>query len=80
MLLRVPGLGTRAVERIVQARRHGKLRMADVARLTTGLKRLRPFMIAVDHQPARLIDRQDLREIILAPARQALCRQPSLFA
>jgi putative DNA modification/repair radical SAM protein len=80
MLLRVPGLGTRAVERIVQARRHGKLRMADVARLTTGLKRLRPFLIAVDHQPARLIDRQDLREIILAPARQALCRQPSLFA
>ena len=33
-LLRVPGLGTRAVKRIVESRRWRKLRLEDVARLT----------------------------------------------
>ena len=34
MLLRVPGLGTRAVDKIIAARRHTALRLADIARLT----------------------------------------------
>ena len=41
MLLRVPGLGARAVDRIVEARRHTSLRLEDVARLSSGLKRAR---------------------------------------
>jgi predicted DNA-binding helix-hairpin-helix protein len=32
-LLRVPGFGVRSMNRILQARRHGSLRMADLARL-----------------------------------------------
>ena len=36
MLLRVPGLGARAVDRIIAARRHTTLRLADVARLSPG--------------------------------------------
>ncbi len=32
MLLRVPGLGVRAVDRIIAARRHHRLRLEDVAR------------------------------------------------
>ncbi|EHM02676.1 putative DNA modification/repair radical SAM protein [Acetobacteraceae bacterium AT-5844] len=67
MLLRVPGLGTRVVERILSARRHTRLRMEDLARLTSGLKRARPFLIAADHHPARLTDRQDLRQRLAAP-------------
>ncbi len=35
MLLRVPGLGVRAVDKIVAARRHATLRLDDVARLTS---------------------------------------------
>ena len=54
MLLRVPGLGKRAVDKIILARRHTTLRLDDVARLTTGLKRARPFMITADHHPLRL--------------------------
>ena len=42
MLLRVPGLGARAVDKIVVARKHTTLRLDDVARLTSGLKRARP--------------------------------------
>ena len=44
MLLRVPGLGTSAVDRIVAARRMARLRLDDVARLTASLKRARPFL------------------------------------
>ncbi len=60
-LLRVPGLGTRVVDRIIAARRHTTLRLDDLARLTPGLKRARPFLVTPDHRPTRLIDRQDLR-------------------
>jgi putative DNA modification/repair radical SAM protein len=74
MLLRVPGLGTRAVDKILAARRHMRLRLDDLARLTSGLKRLRPFLITLDHRPTRLIDRADLRQSLIAPP-----VQPSLF-
>jgi predicted DNA-binding helix-hairpin-helix protein len=69
-LLRVPGLGKRAVDRIVVARRHTRLRLADVARLSGGLKRARPFLIAADHRPGAAIDRLDLRARLGAPAAQ----------
>src|SRR5215210_7672024 len=62
MLLRVPGLGSRAVERIVAARRHCRLRLDDIARVTASLKRARPFLIAADHRPVGLTDRADLRQ------------------
>ncbi|KQP41642.1 putative DNA modification/repair radical SAM protein [Methylobacterium sp. Leaf106] len=71
MLLRVPGLGARAVDKIVKARRHTRLRLDDVARLTSGLKRARPFLIAADYHPgAGGTDRLDLRAKLVEPARQ----------
>ncbi|WP_375410917.1 putative DNA modification/repair radical SAM protein [uncultured Methylobacterium sp.] len=70
MLLRVPGLGARAVDKIVRARRHTTLRLDDVARLTSSLKRARPFLIAADHRPTALTDRLDLRARLTEPARQ----------
>ena len=44
--------------------------MADLSRLTTGLKRGRPFLIAADHRPLRLTDRADLRSLLTAPTKQ----------
>lgn len=70
MLLRVPGLGAKAVDRIIAARRHTTLRLADLGRLTSGLKRLRPFVITADHRPDRHADRLDLRARITEPSRQ----------
>lgn len=70
MLLRVPGLGARAVDKIVSARRHTRLRLEDVARLTTGLKRARPFLVAADHRPTRQLDRADLRRTLAEPPAQ----------
>src|SRR5690606_20573849 len=43
-LLRVPGLGTKAVERIIAARRIRKLREDDLRRLRVPMKRVRPFV------------------------------------
>ena len=67
LLLRVPGLGVRTVNKILAARRHTRLGLDDLRRLTSGLKRASPFLIAADHRPVGLTDRLDLRER-LAPA------------
>jgi putative DNA modification/repair radical SAM protein len=69
LLLRVPGLGKRAVDRILAARRHGQLRLADIARLTASLKRALPFLVALDHRP-RNLDRLDLRDRLVWPPEQ----------
>lgn len=70
-LLRVPGLGVKTVNKIIAARRHTRLSLGDVRRLTPGLRRALPFLIASDHSPVRLTDRIDLRER-LAPAPRQL--------
>jgi len=61
MLLRVPGLGPRAVDRILLARKHQPLGLGDVARLTNGLKRARSFLVTADHTPRASLDGLDLR-------------------
>ncbi|MFL0356768.1 putative DNA modification/repair radical SAM protein [Erythrobacter sp. GH1-10] len=65
-LLRVPGLGTTAVGKILAARRHRTLRLDDVARLTQSIAKVRPFLVALDWRPTTLTDRADLRAL-LAP-------------
>ena len=72
MLLRVPGLGQRAVDHILTARRHARLRAADVQRLTRAFKRAAPFLITADHHPARVLDRSDLRARLAPPKQLAL--------
>lgn len=67
-LLRVPGLGTRAVKSILSSRRHRRLRLDDVGRLTVSIAKIRPFIVAADWRPTLLTDRDDLREMI-APSR-----------
>lgn len=71
MLWRVPGLGTKAVDRILSSRRSRSLRLDDVARLTLSIARVRPFITAADWRPTVLADRADLRSLI-APKRQQL--------
>jgi putative DNA modification/repair radical SAM protein len=71
MLLRVPGLGVRAVDRILASRRHRTLRLDDVARLTVSIAKVRPFIVACDWRPVTLTDRADLRAL-LAPKSEQL--------
>ncbi len=76
MLLRVPGLGVKSVDRIVSIRRYRTLRLEDVARLCRGVDKVRPFITALDWTPGGLTDAADLRAR-LAPDRAP--EQLSLF-
>lgn len=71
LLLRVPGLGTKAVERILSSRCWRNLRLEDIARLTSSIAKVRPFIAASDWRPTLLTDRADLRSLV-APKEQQL--------
>ena len=60
-LLRVPGLGVKAVDRIVTVRRYRTLRLEDVGRLTRSVAKIRPFITALDWTPGGLTDAADLK-------------------
>jgi putative DNA modification/repair radical SAM protein len=70
LLLRVPGLGTRAVDRIIASRRSTTLRLADVGRLSGALSRARPFIITADWRPTQILDDPKLRRTLTPPAQQ----------
>ncbi|UUR07661.1 putative DNA modification/repair radical SAM protein [Sphingomonas glaciei] len=63
-LLRVPGLGTKAVERILRSRRFRTFTLDDVARLTVSIAKMRPFIVTSDWRPTLLTDKADLKRWI----------------
>jgi putative DNA modification/repair radical SAM protein len=69
LLLRVPGLGVRSVERLLQARRVRRLRAADLGRLHVPLAKVLPFVELADHRPGRALE----------AATPLAARQPDLF-
>jgi putative DNA modification/repair radical SAM protein len=71
-LLRVPGLGVKAVERIIAARRQRRLRLEDLGRMTVSTRKIRPFLIAADWRPTLLAD-------AAMPVRRAEPTQLELF-
>lgn len=73
-LLRVPGLGTKVVDRILATRRHKRLRLEDVGRLAKSIAKLRPFIVAQGWSPGGLTDHAALRDKIVSS-----CEQLSLF-
>ncbi len=75
-LLRIPGLGVRAVNALIVARRQRRLRLEDVGKLTVSVAKVRPFIIADDWRPVLLTDRADLQNLI-APKK---AEQLELFA
>ena len=75
MLLRIPGIGSKAVSKILSARRFQRLRLEDLTRLSNGIKRAMPFVIAENWQPGSLTDSANLKDRYLPPPEQL-----SLFA
>jgi putative DNA modification/repair radical SAM protein len=71
-LLRVPGLGVRAVDALLRARRMRRLRLDDVGRLTRGVKKLLPFIVAEDWRPVLLADRADIDALVRAKPEKQL--------
>ena len=70
-LLRVPGFGTKSVQRILAARRHTHLRLDHIARIVHSLKTCRDFIETVDWHPAGTLDLAHLRDRFV-PAPQQL--------
>jgi putative DNA modification/repair radical SAM protein len=79
MLLRVPGLGVKAVGRMLQARRVRRLRVADLVRLHVPVAKVLPFAELADHRPGKPLHDGDPAVAALAAARNASTRQASLF-
>ncbi len=50
-LLRIPGIGVRSVNKILQIRHYQKLKLADLLRLKIAFNRARAFFIATDYHP-----------------------------
>ncbi|WP_077002442.1 putative DNA modification/repair radical SAM protein [Variovorax sp. KK3] len=59
MLLRVPGLGVKAVDRLVAARRVRQLRSDDLRRLRVPVSKVLPFVMTADHRPGRALEAAD---------------------
>lgn len=79
-LLRVPGLGVRAVDRLLSARRWRRLTPDDVARVSRGVRRSLPFLVAEGWHPGPSTDAADLRRRLVPQGRLARPRQLALFA
>ncbi len=69
-LLRVPGLGTKTVNRIIETRRYRSLRLEDVGALCGSIAKVRPFIEAEGWSPGGLTDHSNLRERLVAQPKQ----------
>ncbi len=78
LLLRVPGLGVRNVDRVLGIRRWHRLRLADLSRLRVPMKKVLPFIEVADHSPHRLgLDRAaTLARFAPTPRQMDLFEQP----
>ncbi|MDY7227870.1 putative DNA modification/repair radical SAM protein [Hyalangium rubrum] len=70
MLLRVPGLGVRTVDRLLRIRRWHQVTLADLGRLRVSLTRVKPFIVTADHRPTVLLDSPRLAERVRPPPTQ----------
>ena len=62
-LLRVPGFGSKAVDRIIATRRVTSIRAADLGRLHIPKQKALPFIILSDHRPSpHLLDAANLAQ------------------
>ncbi len=80
MLLRVPGLGVRNVDRLLTVRRWQAIRLADLTRLRVPMKKALPFIITADHTPHRL-EKQTFAPAVRPPSQLELfAPDPTVFS
>jgi predicted DNA-binding helix-hairpin-helix protein len=68
----VPGLGAKAVERVLAARRVRRLCSDDLKRLHVPLGKALPFLVLPDHTPRPIDDAQVAARLKPAPVQAAL--------
>jgi putative DNA modification/repair radical SAM protein len=72
LLLRVPGLGVKSVDRLIASRRWRRLRSHDLTRLKLPLAKVLPFVELADHTPGRTLEAAALQQRVLRPAQASL--------
>ncbi len=73
VLLRVPGIGYRNVERILRIRAYHPLSLEDLRKLNVRLKTVSPFVTTTDHlAPAAAMDSDALPSAVVIPAQMQL--------
>lgn len=60
-LLRIPGMGVRTIDRILNIRRFTRVKYADLVRLKVALKRAKFFIITADYFPPATLNPQSLQ-------------------
>lgn len=70
LLLRVPGFGTRTVDRILAARRQRRLGWDDLVRIGAPMAKAQPFVTVPGWSPGALTDSADLRARYAPPPEQ----------
>lgn len=70
LLLRIPGLGAKTVDRLIKTRRMTAVRLSDLTKLTNTVKKAMPFIQTADYQPGGLLDTANLRARFAPPPEQ----------
>ena len=69
-LLRIPGLGVRSIQKILQLRRYKRVTFEDLLKLRVAWKRSKSFLIAADYHPGKLTDSATLSQTLRPSAAQ----------
>lgn len=80
LIVRVPGIGLRNAQRIVDLRRLRRVRYADLSRLRCSMKKVAPFIVTADYFPARDTVSSSLLRNALTEAPQQMDLWPALQA
>ncbi|WP_299649118.1 putative DNA modification/repair radical SAM protein [uncultured Jannaschia sp.] len=72
LLLRVPGFGTKIVDRIVAARKSASLGLEDIRRMGGRVKQSRAFITTRDHHPGGNLDAENLKARFVKPKQMEL--------
>ncbi len=72
LLLRVPGFGTKIVDRIVAARKSASLGLEDIRRMGGRVKQSRAFITTRDHHPGGNLDDANLKARFVKPKQMEL--------
>jgi putative DNA modification/repair radical SAM protein len=71
-LLRVPGLGAKAVARVLTARKVARLTLDDLKRVGAVVKRAKAFVVTADWSPGGLTDQEGLKAALVQPQQLSL--------
>lgn len=80
MIMRVPGIGLRSAQRIVELRRLRRVRYEDLSRLRCSMKKIAPFIVAADYKPAGDSATSEALRRAMADTQQQMNLWPELAA